>query len=138
MQKKCVHKLVNCMAKRRWVNIRTRVPAEIGEAINALASDSYPSYRIVRDIVVAHVSGTNVNALSLDTVRKMTSVAEAVGYENVDSLFLDLAAAFLRVHRYNTQQLQDDETTPAEEIRNMFENMPSYSYEKGMAIRKST
>ena len=138
MQKKCVHKLVSSMAKRRWVNIRTRVPAEIGEAINALATDSYPSYRIVRDIVVAHVSGTNVNALSLDTVRKMTSVAEAVGYENVDSLFLDLAAAFLRVHRYNTQQLQDDETTPAEEIRKMFENMPSYSYEKGMAIRKST
>lgn len=123
--------------KSKYATLRTRVPAEVAEAVNAMATADYPSYRVLRDIVVAHVSGTSRSAVSLETLIQLRATAEAVGYASVDALLQDLAAAFLRVYRYSRGLLAEDESTPDEDIRDMFGEM-IYEVEKGRAIRKTT
>lgn len=113
------------------------MPAEVGDAINAMATKEHPAYRVLRDIVVAHVTGTAQGTLTLETVTQLRATAEAVGYPSVDVLLQDLAAAFLRVWRYQQGLLAEEEKTPDEEIRSMFNDMV-YEVEKGRGIRKTT
>ena len=105
-----------------YVNIRTRVNADVGNAIKAIASEKYPMYKVVRDIVTAYVNGSAI-VLHRDTLSTLSRIVEATGYTDIDSLVCDLAEAFLRVYRYNNDQLREDESTPDEEIRTMFESM---------------
>lgn len=124
------------MARRdKWVNLRTRVPAEVGDAIKAMATKEHPPYRVLRDIVVAHVAGTTQSVFTLETVAQLCATAKTVGYPSADALVQDLAAAFLRVWRYQQGVLDDDEPTPDEEIRSMFGEI--YEVEKGRGICKS-
>lgn len=118
--------------------LRTRVPKELYVKVVALASAEYPVYRVVRDIVSAHIAGES-GLLHADTYRVLAEAAEATGYPSVDVLLKDLVAAFLRVYRYNTGQLEEEESTPAEEIRDMFEEMDALRmYEEGLSVRKGT
>lgn len=118
--------------------LRTRVPKELYVKVVALASAEYPVYRVVRDIVSAYIAGAS-GLLHADTYRVLAEAAEATGYPGVDVLLKDLVAAFLRVYRYRTGQLDEDESTPAEEIREMFEEMDALRiYEEGLSVRKGT
>lgn len=123
--------------RSKWVNLRTRVPAEVGEAIRAMATENYPSYRVVRDIIVSHVAGVSSGTVSTETFVVLKRTASIVGYQDVDALLRDLAAAFLRVYRYNTGALGEDESTPDEEIREMFKEM-EVNYAQGLSVRKGT
>lgn len=127
-------------SKVAYVNLRTRVPKEIGDAILARSSEKYPGYRVVRDIVVAAVTGVNVATMSMATVGELARVAEVVGYSSVDALILDLSKAFLRVWRYNNNQLTEEESVPDEYIRDMFADLSNnvQPYDKGISIRKGT
>lgn len=127
-------------SKVAYVNLRTRVPKEIGDAILARSSEKYPGYRVVRDIVVAAVTGVNVATISMATVGELARVAKVVGYNSVDALILDLSKAFLRVWRYNNNQLTEEESVPDEYIRDMFDDLSNnvQPYDKGISIRKGT
>lgn len=127
-------------SKVAYVNLRTRVPKEIGDAILARSSEKYPGYRVVRDIVVAAVTGVNVSTMSMATVGELARVAKVVGYNSVDALILDLSKAFLRVWRYNNNQLTEEESVPDEYIRDMFDDLSNnvQPYDKGISIRKGT
>lgn len=121
-----------------YATLRTRVSKELYEKVDALTSAGYPLYRVVRDIVSAHVAGAS-GLLHADTYRVLAEAAETTGYDSVDALLKDLTAAFLRVYRYRTGQLDEDESTPAEEIREMFEEMDALRiYEEGLSVRKGT
>lgn len=125
--------------KQTHVTLRTRVPLAIGAAVNAMSSPTYPPYRVLRDIVVAHVAGVTVPSLSAETIQFLQAVAVETCYPSVDALLHDLAAAFCRVYRYSHNQLADDEATPDEEIREMFNDMQSIrKYEEGLSVRKAT
>ena len=130
------------MARRgriEYINIRTRVPKDIGEAILARATADYPGYRVVRDIIVASVTGSGSHVQSLPVVQEIAKIAKDTGYSSAEALILDLSKAFLRVWRYAHGQLQDEERTPDEDIREMFSTMidnNTIQYEKGISIRK--
>ena len=127
------------MAKNRklYVDLRTRIPKEIADLIHAKATASYPYYRVVRDIVIAAVNGVDINssALRMETMRSLAMVAEATHYASVDDLLLDLSAAFLRVYKFQRNELPADEVAPDEEIRDMFSDMLSSRYD-GLSVRK--
>lgn len=124
--------------KEPYVLLRTRVPLNVYAVVASMATDSYPPYRVVRDIVVAHIAGAG-GLMSAETYRVLSEAATATGYDSVDALLQDLTAAFLRVYRYNTGQLAEEESTPAEEIREMFEEMDALRmYEEGLSVRKGT
>ena len=124
--------------KEPYVLLRTRVPRNVYAVVASMATDSYPPYRVVRDIVVAHIAGAG-GLMSAETYRVLSAAAAATGYDGVDALLQDLTAAFLRVYRYNTGQLAEEESTPAEEIREMFEEMDALRmYEEGLSVRKGT
>lgn len=124
--------------KEPYVLLRTRVPRDVYAVVVSMATDSYPPYRVVRDIVVAHIAGAG-GLMSAETYRVLSEAAAATGYDSVDALLQDLTAAFLRVYRYNTGQLAEEESTPAEEIREMFEEMDALRiYEEGLSVRKGT
>lgn len=106
--------------KREYVNLRTRVPKEIGDYIHSLSSNGYPPYRVLRDIVTAHAAGTNGGVLNYTTYKMLQGVAMTTGYQDVNELLNDLIAAFLRAYRSHHDQLPEDEPTPSEEIREMF------------------
>ena len=126
-------------SKDPYVTLRTRVPREIYLSVAARATAGYPPYRVVRDIIVAHIAGAD-GLMSPETYKVLSDAATATGYAGVDALLKDLTAAFLRVYRYNTGQLEEEESTPAEEIREMFEEMDASSriYEEGLSVRKGT
>lgn len=124
--------------KESYVLLRTRVPRNVYAVVASMATDCYPPYRVVRDIVVAHIAGAG-GLMSAETYRVLSEAAAATGYDSVDALLQDLTAAFLRVYRYNTGQLAEEESTPAEEIREMFEEMDALRiYEEGLSVRKGT
>lgn len=125
--------------KPTHVVMLTRVPNAVGAAINAMATPDYPAYRVLRDIIVAHVTGVTAPSLSAETIQVLQSVAADTCYPSVDALLQDLASAFIRVYRYSHGLLADDEATPAEEIREMFNEMQSIrKYEEGLSVRKAT
>ena len=121
------------VTNRSWVNIRTRVPAEVGEAIAKMSSPDYPPYRIVRDIVVAHVNGQHDNLRST-TVALLNQVVEAVGYESVDALVTDLAKAYMKAFRYYRGEIEEDEASPDVDILEMFSDCNNTIHEKNLSI----
>lgn len=114
------------------VNLRTRIPLSVAEELDSLYP-GVPRYKILRDIVVTHI-GQGTQALSMSVYAELSNVARATGYRDVNGLLSDLAAAFLRVYNYNRGLYDEEEPTPAEEIREMFNEMDS-EYEKGLSIR---
>lgn len=113
------------MRRNKSVTLFTRVSAEVGNRINAMASPEYPAYRVVRDIIVAHINDTV--PLSCSTVELLRSAAQRVGYESADALAVDLVKAFLHTWQYANNELEDNEATPDEDIRLMFEGLSNNS-----------
>ena len=110
--------------KKSMVNVHTRLPIEVVEALNNMATPENPVYRVLRNILVNVVRGVPMAcALSDKTIRELGAVADATGFRSIDELIEHLAAAFLRVYRYNKGELREDEPTPPEEIRDMFEEL---------------
>lgn len=110
--------------KKVMVNVHTRLPKEVVEALNSMATPENPVYRILRTILTNVVRGVPMACtLSDATIRELGAVADATGFRNIDELMQHLAAAFLRVWRYNRGELDEDEPTPPEEIRDMFEDL---------------
>ena len=104
-----------------------------------MSSPEYPAYRVLRDIVVSYVTGVRAPSLSAETIELLRSVVASTQYTSVDALLQDLISAFCRVYRYNHNQLADDEATPDEEIREMFNDMQTKrNYEEGLSVRKAT
>ena len=127
--------------KKSMVNVHTRLPIEVVEALNDMATPENPVYRVLRNILVNVVRGVPMAcALSDKTIRELGAVADATGFRSIDELIEHLAAAFLRVYRYNNGELRDDETTPPEEIRDMFEELtPSATsavFADNLSVRK--
>ena len=114
-----------CKTKEKeMVGLHTRVPKEIADALNNMATPDNPTYRIVRSILTCTVKGLPAAcALSADTIRELGVIADTTGFRSVEELVSHLAAAFLRVYRYNNGELREDESTPPEEIRDMFEEL---------------
>ena len=110
--------------KKSMVNVHTRLPIEVVEALNGMATPENPVYRVLRTILTNVVKGVPAAcALSDSTIRELGSVADATGFSSIDELMEHLAAAFLRVYRFHKGELAEDEPTPPEEIRDMFADL---------------
>lgn len=125
------------MARNKWVNIRTRVSADVGAKIKEMATPDYPVYKVVRDIITGHVY--DCSTLRLNAMNTLRGIASQTDYVSAEALMVDLAKAFLKVWQYNNNRLAEEEPTPAEEIRDMFADMSNGTIiqdndEKGYSI----
>lgn len=122
---------------QKFVVLRTRVPHNVYQRLVALVPEGSTMYMLFQGILVGYMASVD-GALRAETYSVLADVACETGYSSVDALLQDLARAFLRVYRYANDELAEDESTPAEEIRYMFEDMESFrKYEQGVSIRKS-
>ena len=78
----------------------------------------------MRDIISSYAKNSgNMTRVDDDAMLVMREVVEKVGYTSVDELMVDLAKSFLKVWQYNNNELEDDEPTPDETIRDMFNSL---------------
>lgn len=112
------------MRKSKMVDIHLRLPIEVCAYIDKMATPSRSAYKIMRDIISSYAKNSgNKTIVGDDAMSVMREVAEKVGYTSVDELQVDLARSFLKVWQYNNNELEDDEPTPDETIRDMFEGL---------------
>ena len=89
-----------------------------------MATPSRSGYKIMRDIISSYAKNSgNMTMIGDDAMSVMREVVEKVGYTSVDELLVDLARSFLKVWQYNNNELEDDEPTPDETIRDMFNSL---------------
>lgn len=106
------------------VDIHLRLPIEVCAYIDKMATPSRSAYKIMRDIISSYAKNSgNMTMVGDDAMSVMREVVEKVGYTSVDELLVDLARSFLKVWQYNNNELEDDEPTPDETIRDMFDNL---------------
>lgn len=106
------------------VDIHLRLPVEVCAYIDKMATPSRSAYKIMRDIISSYAKNSgNMTIVGDDAMLVMREVVEKVGYTSVDELMVDLAKSFLKVWQYNNNELEDDEPTPDETIRDMFEGL---------------
>ena len=106
------------------VDIHLRLPIEVCAYIDKMATPSRSAYKIMRDIISSYAKNSgNMTIVGDDAMSVMREVVEKVGYTSVDELLVDLARSFLKVWQYNNNELEDDEPTPDETIRDMFNNL---------------
>lgn len=128
------------MRKSKMVDIHLRLPVEVCAYINKMATPSRSAYKIMRDIISSYAKNSgNMTIVGDDAMSVMREVVDKVGYNSVDELMVDLARSFLKVWQYNNNDLNDDEPTPDETIRDMFDelidnNMINDCDEKGYSI----
>lgn len=128
------------MRKSKMVDIHLRLPIEVCAYIDKMATPSRSAYKIMRDIISSYTKNSgNMTPVGDDAMLVMREVADKVGYNSVDELMVDLARSFLKVWQYNNNELEDDEPTPDETIRDMFDNLVDNniindSDEKGYSI----
>lgn len=128
------------MRKSKMVDIHLRLPIEVCAYIDKMATPSRSAYKIMRDIISSYAKNSgNMTPVGDDAILVMREVVEKVGYTSVDELMVDLAKSFLKVWQYNNNELEDDEPTPDETIRDMFDNLVDNniindSDEKGYSI----
>lgn len=112
------------MRKSKMVDIHLRLPVEVCAYIDKMATPSRSVYKIMRDIISSYAKNSgNMTIVGDDAMSVMREVVEKVGYTSVDELLVDLARSFLKVWQYNNNELEDDEPTPDETIRDMFEGL---------------
>lgn len=112
------------MRKSKMVDIHLRLPVEVCAYIDKMATPSRSAYKIMRDIISSYAKNSgNMTIVGDDAMSVMREVVEKVGYTSVDELMVDLARSFLKVWQYNNNELEDDEPTPDETIRDMFNNL---------------
>lgn len=112
------------MRKSKMVDIHLRLPIEVCAYIDKMATPSRSAYKIMRDIISSYAKNSgNMTIVGDDAMSVMREVVEKVGYTSVDELMVDLAKSFLKVWQYNNNELEDDEPTPDETIRDMFDNL---------------
>lgn len=112
------------MRKSKMVDIHLRLPVEVCAYIDKMATPSRSAYKIMRDIISSYAKNSgNMTIVGDDAMLVMREVVEKVGYTSVDELMVDLAKSFLKVWQYNNNELEDDEPTPDETIRDMFEGL---------------
>lgn len=128
------------MRKSKMVDIHLRLPVEVCAYIDKMATPSRSAYKIMRDIISSYAKNSgNMTIVGDDAMSVMREVVDKVGYNSVDELMVDLARSFLKVWQYNNNELNDDEPTPDETIRDMFDelidnNMINDCDEKGYSI----
>lgn len=106
------------------VDIHLRLPIEVCAYIDKMATPSRSAYKIMRDIISSYAKNSgNMTIVGDDAMSVMREVVEKVGYTSVDELLVDLARSFLKVWQYNNNELEDDEPTPDETIRDMFNSL---------------
>lgn len=112
------------MRKSKMVDVHLRLPIEVCAYIDKMATPSRSAYKIMRDIISSYAKNSgNMTIVGDDAMSVMREVVEKVGYTSVDELLVDLARSFLKVWQYNNNELEDDEPTPDETIRDMFEGL---------------
>lgn len=112
------------MRKSKMVDVHLRLPIEVCAYIDKMATPSRSAYKIMRDIISSYAKNSgNMTRVDDDAMLVMREVVEKVGYTSVDELMVDLAKSFLKVWQYNNNELEDDEPTPDETIRDMFDNL---------------
>ena len=112
------------MRKSKMVDIHLRLPIEVCAYIDKMATPSRSAYKVMRDIISSYAKNSgNMTIVGDDAMSVMREVVEKVGYTSVDELMVDLARSFLKVWQYNNNELEDDEPTPDETIRDMFNNL---------------
>lgn len=112
------------MRKSKMVDIHLRLPVEVCAYIDKMATPSRSAYKIMRDIISSYAKNSgNMTIVGDDAMSVMREVVEKVGYTSADELLVDLARSFLKVWQYNNNELEDDEPTPDETIRDMFEGL---------------
>ena len=112
------------MRKSKMVDVHLRLPIEVCAYIDKMATPSRSAYKIMRDIISSYAKNSgNMTIVGDDAMSVMREVVEKVGYTSVDELLVDLARSFLKVWQYNNNELEDDEPTPDETIRDMFEDL---------------
>lgn len=106
------------------VDVHLRLPVEVCAYIDKMATPSRSAYKIMRDIISSYAKNSgNMTIVGDDAMSVMREVVEKVGYTSVDELLVDLARSFLKVWQYNNNELEDDEPTPDETIRDMFDDL---------------
>lgn len=112
------------MRKNKMVDVHLRLPVEVCAYIDKMATPSRSAYKIMRDIISSYAKNSgNMTIVGDDAMSVMREVVEKVGYTSVDELLVDLARSFLKVWQYNNNELEDDEPTPDETIRDMFDDL---------------
>ena len=112
------------MRGNKDVNLHLRISQEAYRRICSFATPEISSYRIMRDAITARAYSNDTSVdMSQDAIAALRDVADRVGYISVDALMVDLAQSFLKVWQYHNGELDDDEPTPSEEIRDMFATM---------------
>lgn len=112
------------MRRSKMVDVHLRLPIEVCAYIDKMATPSRSAYKIMRDIISSYTKNSgNMTPVGDDAMLVMREVADKVGYNSVDELMVDLARSFLKVWQYNNNELEDDEPTPDETIRDMFDNL---------------
>ena len=126
------------MKKNKMVRVALRLESDVMDRLKNLVAPGCSIYKTMHDIMVAGVYGGN-SVQNNAVLKELNKIVAQTGYSSTDALMVDLAKAFLKVWQYNNNQLDDDEPTPSEEIRDMFDNMSDGSIindcdEKGYSI----
>lgn len=124
--------------KNATVRLHTRVTPETAEILARQVSDKRPLYRVVHDILESHAVKSNPYPFNSRVLEQLQAVVKETGYKSVDALVQDLAAAFLNTYRQSRGKTADNEPYPAEEIREMFDDMMTSTnrYEKDLRVKK--
>lgn len=125
--------------RKGYISVHTRLPLEVVEALDAMTASDCARYETLRRVVINSINGLPAaHSIPLDKIRELGAVADMTGFRSVAELVSHLAAAFLRVYRFNNGLLRDDESTPDEEIRDMFDEFQIKKYyDKELSIKKS-
>ncbi|MBO7193708.1 MAG: hypothetical protein J6V47_05425 [Bacteroidaceae bacterium] len=126
-------------ANKNVVRVHTRISEDAARFLGAQVTDKRPMYRIIRDIIEAHVSGVQPYPLKSKTLEALQSVVRETGYCDVEALIQDLASSFLRVYRWHNSQHDDyEEDVLNKDIDDMFSEMivVTKSHEKELRVKK--
>ena len=117
-----------------------RLPIEAVQAIAAMSNAERSTYRIVRDIILAHMEAARRPPLRGETVELLHRIASEASYDSADVLVTDLCLAFERCLLQARGELNEEEVVNVD-IADMFDAITDkrlLSNEEGVRIRKHT
>lgn len=121
------------MARSKYQLLHTRVPADIAQAIYAMATPANPPYKVLQSIILGFVQASQRPPLRDDTMKLIYHLAALSGYDDVDALIRDLCNSLERSIRANKGELMCGEAEVDNDILEMFSSVIN---EKEVTIRK--
>ena len=121
------------MKKNKTFALRTRVPVEIGQAIDAMTTKARSRYQVLCDIITSFVRDGAHPPLREETLDILYHTMQVARYDDVDSLVQDLCHALERTIAANRGELQDSDDAVDIDIIEMFNAVVN---EKELTIHK--